>query len=135
MRFYTKQHQFYGGIDLHARTLYLCILTRGGDSGAPEHAGGPRAISQDHRALPDRSGRLRRMPLFLVLAGRPLRSRRPSLGLGQALSMKASHGGKAKHDTRDAPKIAVLLMGCYPRPMAIPRRCGRLVICSGAACI
>ena len=28
MRFYTKQHQFYGGIDLHARTLYLCILTR-----------------------------------------------------------------------------------------------------------
>ena len=26
MRFYTKQHQFYCGIDLHARTMYLCIL-------------------------------------------------------------------------------------------------------------
>ena len=28
MRFYTKPHQFYCGIDLHARTMYLCILNR-----------------------------------------------------------------------------------------------------------
>jgi len=26
MRFYTEQHQRYCGIDLHARTLYLCIM-------------------------------------------------------------------------------------------------------------
>ena len=26
MRFYTKQHPYYCGIDLHARTMYLCIL-------------------------------------------------------------------------------------------------------------
>ena len=26
MRFYNQPHQFYCGIDLHARTLYLCIL-------------------------------------------------------------------------------------------------------------
>ncbi|HYO16079.1 MAG TPA: IS110 family transposase, partial [Thermoanaerobaculia bacterium] len=26
MRFYTKQHVHYCGIDLHARSLYLCIL-------------------------------------------------------------------------------------------------------------
>ena len=31
MRFYTKQHQFYGGIDLHARTMYVCILNQGGE--------------------------------------------------------------------------------------------------------
>jgi transposase len=31
--------------------------------------------------------------------------------LGPALSMKAIHGGKAKHDTLDAHKIAVLLRG------------------------
>jgi hypothetical protein len=31
MRFYTKQHQFYCGIDLHARTRYLCLLTREGE--------------------------------------------------------------------------------------------------------
>ena len=26
MRFYTKQHPFYCGIDLHARTMYSVIL-------------------------------------------------------------------------------------------------------------
>jgi hypothetical protein len=26
MKFYTKQHQFYCGIDLHARKMYLCVL-------------------------------------------------------------------------------------------------------------
>ena len=31
MRFYTKQHQFYCGIDLHARTMYLCILNQAGE--------------------------------------------------------------------------------------------------------
>ena len=31
MRFYTQQHQFYCGIDLHARTMYLCILNRDGE--------------------------------------------------------------------------------------------------------
>ena len=25
MRFYTPQHPLYCGIDLHARTMYLCI--------------------------------------------------------------------------------------------------------------
>jgi hypothetical protein len=37
--------------------------------------------------------------------------------LGHALSMKAIHGGKAKHDTIDAHKIAVLLRGGM-RPQA-----------------
>ena len=26
MRFYTKTHPFYCGIDLHARSLYVCII-------------------------------------------------------------------------------------------------------------
>ncbi len=26
MRFYTKTHKHYCGIDLHARTMYICIL-------------------------------------------------------------------------------------------------------------
>jgi hypothetical protein len=28
MRFYTETHQHYCGIDLHAKTMYLCILDR-----------------------------------------------------------------------------------------------------------
>ena len=31
MRFYTKQHQFYCGIDLHARLLAVCILDQAGN--------------------------------------------------------------------------------------------------------
>ena len=26
MRFYTGQHRYYCGVDLHARTLYLCVV-------------------------------------------------------------------------------------------------------------
>ena len=32
MRFYTKQHKFYCGIDLHARSMYLCILDQEGNT-------------------------------------------------------------------------------------------------------
>src|SRR5215510_16069315 len=31
MRFYTKPHQFYCGIDLHARSMYVCILSHDGE--------------------------------------------------------------------------------------------------------
>lgn len=31
MRFYTKQHQFSCGIDVHARTMYVCILDHHGE--------------------------------------------------------------------------------------------------------
>ena len=28
MRYYTGQHQYYCGVDLHARTMYLCIVNQ-----------------------------------------------------------------------------------------------------------
>lgn len=31
MRFYTPQHQYYSGIDLYARLMYVCILNQVGD--------------------------------------------------------------------------------------------------------
>jgi hypothetical protein len=31
MRFYTKQHKAYCGIDLHARSMYMCILSQDGE--------------------------------------------------------------------------------------------------------
>ena len=31
MRFYTKQHKFYCGIDLHAKKMFLCILDEKGE--------------------------------------------------------------------------------------------------------
>ena len=30
MRFYTTQHRFYCGIDLHARTMHVCVLDAAG---------------------------------------------------------------------------------------------------------
>ena len=30
MRFYTGQHKYYCGIDLHARTMYVCIINQKG---------------------------------------------------------------------------------------------------------
>ena len=32
MRFYTKQHSYYCGIDLHARTMYVCILDQASET-------------------------------------------------------------------------------------------------------
>ena len=28
MRYYTGQHQYYCGVDLHARTMYLCVVNQ-----------------------------------------------------------------------------------------------------------
>jgi hypothetical protein len=30
MRFYTGQHRFYCGVDLHARTMHICVLDHDG---------------------------------------------------------------------------------------------------------
>ena len=31
MTFYTKQHQYYCGIDLHARSMFVCVLDQEGN--------------------------------------------------------------------------------------------------------
>ena len=41
--------------------------------------------------------------------------------LGHALSMKALHGGKAKNDTIDSPKIAALRGGMLPQALSLRR--------------
>jgi hypothetical protein len=50
------------------------------------------------------------MPLHVVLADLCAQEGIPFI-LGHALSLKAIHGGKAKNDTLDAYKIAMLLRG------------------------
>src|SRR5262245_40513908 len=71
MRFYTQQHPFYCGIDLHARTMYVCILSQDGEvvlhrnmKAAPEPFLKAIAPYRD-----DMVGR-RQMYLHVVLAGR-----------------------------------------------------------------
>src|SRR5829696_9001971 len=107
MRFYNQQHRFYCGVDLHARTLSLCILDA---AGAVVHHDSHPATSRDFLAAvaPFRDGlavACECMFAWYWLADLCSREGIPFV-LGHALYMKAIHGGKAKNDRLDAEKIA-----------------------------
>jgi transposase len=112
MRFYTKQHQFYCGIDLHARTMYLCVLNQDGE--ILLHRNMPAGPEPFLKAVaPYRTDLVVCVECIFTwywLADLCARAGIPFV-LGHALSMKAIHGGKAKNDKIDAQKIAVLLRG------------------------
>jgi transposase len=123
MRFYTTQHRFYAGIDLHARTMHLCVVDAAGtvvfDKGLPCR---PEALL---RALePFRDGLVvgaECMFAWYWLADLCVEKDIPFV-LGHALYMRAIHGGKAKNDRIDAGKIARLLRGgTFPIAYAYPK--------------
>ena len=112
MRFYIKQHQFYCGIDLHARLLAICIVDQAG------------AVVLQTQIAADKQLLLKTLAPFrpdVVVAVECLfawywvadlcREEKIPFVLGHALYMKAIHGGKAKNDDIDAEKIARLLKG------------------------
>jgi transposase len=129
MRFYTKQHKFYCGIDLHARTMYLCVLNQEGEILLHRNMkAGPEPFLQ--AIAPYREGLVVCVECIFTwywLADLCTAEGIPFV-LGHALYMKAIHGGKAKNDKIDAHKIAVLLRGgmlpqayVYPAEMRATR--------------
>ena len=100
MRFYNGTHRFWCGIDLHAKTMYVCILD----------AEGQVLVHKNLRSSPEE---------FLETVA-PYREG-IAFVLGHALMMKAIHGGKAKNDRVDSLKIATLLRGGMPRTELSPR--------------
>jgi len=129
MNFYTRPHKYYCGVDLHSRTMYICVVGQDG------------AVLL-HRSLPCDPGRfLLAIAPFredLVVAVECVYSwywladlcARESITfvLGHALYMKAIHGAKAKSDRIDSGKTAVLLRGglmpvayAYPADMRATR--------------
>ncbi|MCI0409679.1 MAG: IS110 family transposase, partial [Acidobacteria bacterium] len=112
MRFYTRQHRHYCGIDLHARTMYLCILSHDGEILLERNL--PCDPKLFLRTLePYREDLVVAVECIFTwywLADLCTRENIPFV-LGHALYMKAIHGGKAKNDRIDAHKIAVLLRG------------------------
>lgn len=112
MRFYTKQHPLYCGIDLHARTMYLCIVHQ--DGAILVHRNMPAGLEPLLKAIvPSRDHIVVAVECLFAwywLADLCAREGMPFV-LGHALSMNAIHGGKAKNDTIDAQKIAGLLRG------------------------
>ena len=129
MRFYTNQHQFYCGIDLHARSMYVCILSHDGEI----------LVHRNMKAAPEpflktvapyRDGLVVAVECIFTwywLADLCAHEGIPFV-LGHALYMKAIHGGKAKNDKIDSQKIAALLRGgmlpqayVYPAKMRATR--------------
>jgi transposase len=143
MQFYHGDHAHFCGVDLHAKTMYLCVLDSEGKI-------------QLHRELPaDPDPFLRAIVPFedLVVAAECVNmwywladvcaDEDVPFVLGHALYMRAIHGGKVKNDRVDALKIATLLRGgllpvayVYPREMRatrdLLRRRSRLVRQRGA---
>ena len=125
MRFYTKAHRYYCGIDLHVRNMYVCVV--------------------DEQGQVCKERNLRAKPEALLKFLEPFREdvvvgveciytwywvadlcadQGIDFVLGHALYMGAIHGGKTKSDRIDAQKIARLLRGgnfplafVYPREM------------------
>lgn len=129
MRFYTQSHKHYCGIDLHARSMYLCVLDSEGSI----------LLHRNFKAEP--AAFLKAVAPYrddLVVAVECIftwywladlcAEEGIAFVLGHALYMKAIHGGKAKNDKIDAHKIAVLLRGgmlpqayVYPKPLRATR--------------
>jgi transposase len=122
MRFYTEAHTHYCGIDLHAKTMYICVLGAQGDV----------LLHQNVRCTPEAF--LDAVAPYrenLVVAVECIftwywladlcHQEGIRFVLGHALYMKAIHGAKAKNDKVDSLKIARLLKGGnLPQAYAYP---------------
>ncbi len=137
MRFYTEIHKHYCGIDLHARTMYVCILDREGQ--VLLHRNLPCDPERFLRTIaPYREALVVAVECIFTwywLADLCARERIPFV-LGHALYMRAIHGAKAKNDRIDSKKTAALLRGgLLPQgPTPTRPRCGpRGISCADAS--
>jgi transposase len=112
MRFYTQKHQYYCGIDLHTKTMYICIIDQSGDivlhQNNPVDSGMLKMIIKPY--LPDMVIAVECIFTWYWLADFCQQHHIPFV-LGHVLYMKAIHGSKTKSDKIDSHKIAVLLRG------------------------
>lgn len=123
MKFYTKQHKYYCGIDLHARNMYICILDESGEIMLHKNLKTSRdlflKVIEPYRE--DVVVAVECMFTWYWLADLCTKENIPFV-LGHALYMKAIHGGKAKNDKIDSKKIGVLLRGgMIPQSYAYPQ--------------
>ncbi len=124
MRLYTQEHRHYCGIDLHARFMYICILSQSGEPVL--HKNMIAAPEPFLKAIePYRDDLVVAVECIFTwywLADLCAREDIPFV-LGHALYMKAIHGGKAKNDKIDSRKIAGLLRsGMIPQAYVYPAK-------------
>ncbi len=129
MNFYNHQHKHYCGIDLHARSLYVCI----------QDSTGAILVHKECAAKPDRLLAIIAPFLDDLVIGVECmhcwywvadfcEQQGIAFILGHALYMRAIHGGKAKNDRIDSMKITQLMRGgnfplayVYPKEMRATR--------------
>jgi transposase len=122
MNFYTQQHTYYCGIDLHAKAMYVCILDQRGTKLV--HKNLPTTPEAFLRVIaPYREDVVVAVECMFTWYWLADLCQKEGLAfvLGHALYMKAIHGGKAKNDKIDAHKIAILLRGgMFPQAYVYP---------------
>jgi transposase len=127
MKVYNEQHAYYCGIDLHARTMYLCILDSSGNK--VFHKNIPCKAERFLQAIAPYRGDLvvGAECIFCWYWIADLCDREGiAFVLGHALYMKSIHGVKTKNDRIDSLKIARLLREATSRwPTFIHPACAR----------
>jgi transposase len=125
MRFFQPpaDARFYAGVDLHARSLFLCVLDRDGQERfARNLSAAPAPFLK--AVQPFRDGLAvgcECMHCWYWLAD-TCREHDITFALGHAWGMKAVHGSKTKCDRHDAQAIARLLRGGnFPLAYAYPK--------------
>lgn len=122
MRFYNQRREFYCGIDLHTRWMYLCLLSHEGE--IVLHKNLPARPDAFLNAVhPYRSGLVVGVECIFTWYWIADLCRREGIEfiLGHALYMKAIHGAKVKNDKVDSQKIAALLRGgTFPMAYVYP---------------
>jgi transposase len=122
MRFYTKQHQYYCGIDLHAKSMYVCIVNQEGKTlfhqNLPTSPQSLRSVIQPY--VPHIAMAVECMFTWYWIADFCSNNNIPFV-LGHALYMRSIHGAKTKNDRIDSRKIALLLRaGMIPMAYVYP---------------
>ncbi len=123
MKFYKEQHSYYCGIDLHARTMYLCILDSKGNVKFHKNLKtSPDALKKAIKPYIDNLVIGVECMFSWYWVADFCKDNNIEFILGHALYMKAIHGGKAKNDKVDSYKIASLIRGgTFPQAFVYPK--------------
>jgi transposase len=124
MRFYRGVHKHYCGIDLHARTMYLCLLDHEGTVLLHERVPSePDAFLAAVEPYMDDLVVVAECIFCWYWLADLCAQHGIEFVLAHALYLKAIHGGKSKNDRIDSEKLAVLLRGgAIPRAYVYPPR-------------
>lgn len=124
MTFYKKLHEFYIGIDLHARTMYICVINRDGEKVFHKNM---ECSTDNLEVVTNTFGKDIVIGVECIFTWYWIadfcEERGIDFALGHAYYMKSIHGGKTKSDKIDSEKIANLLRGgLFPTAYAYPKK-------------